>query len=481
MIIGLLFTNCEDVLDVKPQSLISAQSMWENEEDAKSGINGMLNRFRSTFNGNNFWYWFELRSGNWHFGLIGGGAGSAAWDDLFNNTLNPSSSPGTDWTNLYATINSANLAIKYITQIEFTNDNDKMRLLAQAYFVRAFTYFALARIYGDVPIVLNGFESADAEDMYPKRRPVADVFVQIKEDIDIGLDLFPDAVTILRIKPTQAALNMLKADVYLWTAKRLNGGSNDLSIALDGVDAVLSDSNYELLSSYENVFRTDNNNETIFSLYFDIIEGGTQYYEKTIYSTADVPSEYQNNPVLVGSWANTLMFNEFYIETYLNRVPNDSRKSINFGELVVNGQTFRWGNKYIGEWRDGVRYFTSNTLIYRFAEALLFKAEILNAQGNNSEAVEYLNQIARRAYGVDNFYSANLSQAEVDNAILDERLVEFGAEGKAWFDIIRFGKAFERIPALIGREDDNQGNILLFPIAPETITRNSNIKQTPGY
>ncbi|MFV0592215.1 MAG: RagB/SusD family nutrient uptake outer membrane protein [Draconibacterium sp.] len=474
-----LFNNCEDDLDVTPQSLITAQSMWNNEEDAKSGIIGLLNRFRSTFNSDNTRYWFELRSGVWDWGLIGEDAGTPGWQTLMDNDLDASSSPGTNWANLYTTINSANLAIKYIPQIEFRSEDTKNYLLAQAYFVRAYTYFALARIYGDVPVLLNGFESADAEDMFPERQPVNEVFQQIKSDVNTGLEIWSENVSFSRIKPTKAALNMLKADVYLWTAKRLNGGNSDLSAAFDAVDNVLSNSNYELLSSYEQVFREEDNKEIIFALYLDILEN-TGYYMPVYYTNADVPDEYENNPVIIGG-TNRLRFSDMYITNYLDKIPNDKRKNINYVEFTADGKTYKYCNKYIGEWTDGRRILNTDIRLYRYAEAILFKAEILNAQGSTSEAVGYLNQITKRATGIDNYYSTSLSKEEVDDAILDERLVEFGGEAKAWFDIIRFGKAFERIPSLIGRESDKQGNVLLFPVSPATITQNKNIDQTSGY
>lgn len=475
----LLFNNCMD-MDVVPRSVITAQSMWESEEDAFSGMAGVLNMFRSTFNSANTRFWFEQRSGNWDFGQVGEDAASAGWQALMNNDLDPSSSPGTNWASLYTTINSANLAIKYIPQVTFNSQNDSNNLLAQAYFVRAFTYFVLARVYGDVPIVLAGFESADAEDMYPERMPVADVFIQIKEDIDTGLELFPNNAVLSRVKPTKAALNMLKTDVFLWTAKRMGGGEVDIAIALTAVDAVLSDMNFELLSSYEQVFRTEDNREIIFAVYLDILES-TGFYIPYYYTIADVPAQYQNNPVIVASAANRLRFSDSYIENYLNKIPGDSRKDVNYGEFTADGKIYRFGNKYLGEWQEGTRILNTDIRIYRYAEAILFKAEILNGLGEKGAAVGYLNQIVERASGLDNFYATTLSKEEVDDAILDERLVEFGAEAKAWFDIIRFGKAFERIPSLVGRENDKQGNVLLFPISPETITQNKNIVQTDGY
>jgi starch-binding outer membrane protein, SusD/RagB family len=110
-----------------------------------------------------------------------------------------------------------------------------------------------------------------------------------------------------------------------------------------------------------------------------------------------------------------------------------------------------------------------------------FRAEILNAIGRTAEAITELNKVAKRAYGVDNFYPGTMSQQETDDAILHERIIEFAAELKSWYDIIRFGKAFEIIPSLVGRENEYQGNILLLPIAPNTLMKNQNIQQTPGF
>ena len=59
--------------------------------------------------------------------------------------------------------------------------------------------------------------------------------------------------------------------------------------------------------------------------------------------------------------------------------------------------------------------------------------EILNAQGKTNEAVDYLNQIVERATGSNNYYSNTLSKEKVDDAILDQRLIEFGGEAKFWF------------------------------------------------
>ena len=475
--IAIALVGCEDLLDKKPYSVVTSQNMWNNESEVRAGITGMYNQFRSNFNEIEYLIYFELRSGFWQTGASGAGQ----WDDLFLNTPNASSTPGTNWTPFYKTINGANLAIKYIPDVEFNDQDEGDAMLADAYFVRAFTYFALARIWGDVPLTVSPFESADDENLYPARESVVTVFSQIKSDIDMALDLIPDNDDRDRILASQAGINMLKADVYLWTAKRMNGGNGDLQKAEEAVDAVLANPNYQLLSNFEQIFRNEQNNEIIFSLYFDILENANQYGRRFLYQAGQVDAAYWNNPVPIGGSAQWLTFNDDYLDNILLADSTDVRAGVVNQDYNAGTKLYRWVNKFLGEWVNEARNDVTDTRIYRFAEAILFKAEIVNALGRPGEAVSELNKIAKRAYGVDDYYSPALSQSEVDEFILHERLIEFGAEGKSWFDIIRFGKAFDMIPTLVGRESEYEGNILLMPVDPGTISKNPNIVQTPGF
>ena len=104
-----------------------------------------------------------------------------------------------------------------------------------------------------------------------------------------------------------------------------------------------------------------------------------------------------------------------------------------------------------------------------------------NALNNKDVAITNLNKVAKRAYGKDNYYPLTLTKVQVDEAILNERLVEFAAEGKSYIDIVRFGKAFDLITSLKGRSGEKQGNILLFPVNQDVINRNTKVVQTPGY
>jgi hypothetical protein len=479
LILSYILLGCNKQFDLEPISVITSQNMWKTPNDAASGITGMYSQFRNTMNGEQFLVWFEFRSGFWQNGV----SGAAQWTDLYMNTPTATATLFTDYSSFYNVINSANLAIKYIPGITFTSTIEKNSLLAEAHFMRAFCYFALARLWGDVPLVVEPIESIEDPKLYPERSKVNLVFDQIKSDIDKAGTLMEDKGVRNRIRASAAAVNMLKADVYLWTGKRLGGGNADFTTALAAADAVVANSaNYQLLTSYEQVFRVDQNNEIIFSIFFAPTElPQNQYGQRFTFQATQVVAAARNNPVPIGTSANWHTLNNHYVTNYHNRTPGDTRAPVNYQVFTSGAATYRWVNKYLGELVSGNRLATSDTRIYRYAEAILFKAEAMNALGNSAGAILELNRIARRAYNVTNFYPATLTVSQVNDAILRERIVEFTAEGKSWFDFIRFGKAFELIPSLVGRQGDREGNILLFPIAPSTLSNNPKIKQTPGY
>jgi starch-binding outer membrane protein, SusD/RagB family len=478
LIIGLANTGCEDVLERQPYSIITAQNMWLTEADATAGIIAMYNRFRNQFNDQKYLMWFEFRSGFWTTGE----SGAAQWNDYFFNQ--PNTTMGSlDWSGFYLLINTANLAIKYIPQTDFGSMARKNTLIAEAYFVRAYVYFALARLWGDVPLVVDPYESYDEEKLFPARTSVGLVFDQIKADLDKALAHMDDKSPRNRVMVSEAAIQMLKADVYLWTAKRRNGGAADLQTALTAVNSVMNNSSYQLLPNYEQVFRNWRNNEIIFSIYFSIEEASDQFGWALLLQSGMVPARLHNNPVIVNTRAQWHSFTDHYLNNYVYHTVGDTRAGVlnqDYLDVVAN-RRWRWVNKYLGEMVGGVRNDVSETPIYRYAEAILFKAEILNALDRTPEAIAELNKIAKRAYSVDNFYSGAISKQQADQYILHERLIELGAEAKSWFDIIRFGKAFEIIPSLVGRENEYQGNILLLPVAPGTLTKNPSIQQTPGF
>lgn len=473
LIIGFSLSSCHGDLDITQKSEVSASSMWQDEGDATSAMYGLFNKFRSTFNAS-YMYWGEYRTGLWADGL----AGQTARDQVYQSRLNPDHSQA-NWADVYTTINAANLILKYTPNIAFASEESKNKVLANAYYVRAFCYYWIGRVWGDAPVLLEGFESDKQEGLFPTRDAADMVFKQVGDDIDAALNLIPSSVTDRNLA-SQGSLNMLKADYNLWMYKVRNGGDAALDRASTAINAVLNNSNYSLISDYSSIFENEQGPEIIFAWSYIQDEYTTNSANDWLVPSQYISPEYIENPVKVGSHQQWCFFTEEY-KALLSENENDQRTIVNY-ETFYDDQkdgTFQWINKYSGTWVNGTRIFDSDIIVYRYADAILFDAEIKNAKNDRTGALASLNRIATRAYGVDNFYPSTLSASEVNDAILKERMKEFAAEGKLWWDFIRMGVVFQKNSFLAGRE--NELNVLLWPVAAASINRNPNITQTPGY
>ena len=158
--------------------------------------------------------------------------------------------------------------------------------------------------------------------------------------------------------------------------------------------------------------------------------------------------------------------NASFIELYNDK--NGAKSYVT--SVVLKGKGFVDG---------GIRKFLDDVIIYRYADLLLMKAEVKNALGQDPSPE--INQVRRRAYGntFEQFRFVNGTKEANDEAILKERLLEFAFEGKRWWDLVRFGKAFEKVPSLKGRQNDQY--LLLWPIPLQTLSLNSKLVQNPGY
>lgn len=469
----ITFTSCHGDLDIIQKSEVSANSMWQTEEDATSAMYGLYNQFRKAFS-TGYIYWGEYRTGLWGDGLTG----TTSNTQVYQNQI-PIDHSYANWADLYTTINAANLIIRYTPSISFNNEENKNKVMANAYFVRAFCYYWIARIWGDAPIVLEGFESDQQDDLYPTRQPIEDVFKQVEDDLTQASILMPTSITDKSLA-SKGAINMLTADYNLWMYKVQNAGAEALNKAETAISSILNSTQYSLESDYANIFKNEMGNEIIFAWPYiqDEYTGG--YPSDYLVPNQYVSAEAIENPVKIGSHQQWCFYTEEY-KALLSENPDDQRTIVNFETYfdAPKNTTFQWINKYSGTWSNGTRIFDSDIVVYRYADAILFDAEIKMEKNNINEAINSLNRIAERAYGETNFYPTTLDKTELNKAILRERQKEFAAEGKLWWDYIRLGVVFQEAPYLIGRE--NEQNILLWPISQTSINKNPNLIQTPGY
>lgn len=480
ILISFITVDCS--LDLAPISETSSSSFWKTEDDAKAALYGMYGRLRNTATiggqgGTDLFCLGEARSET--MSHSSGNAGS--WAFYFENQLTLDYA-GPNWIGLYRVIHEANLLIKYIPTIKFSSEDTKNNYLAQAYAMRAFVYFVMVKSWGDVPLRKEPLEAVDPMTIHIPRTPKAEVFSFIKSDIDESLALFPnDNYPDGRFLWSKPAVNALKADVYLWTGKRENGGTQDITVALNSLNDI-EGTDVKLLDDFPEVFSYTNkgNKEILFAIRLEENEssdysngfehcwimaypGGVSSKTKKFIGTVGGTMLWTASPTLKSQYSD-----------------DDLRKDHTFYEIYSGTKLYATViTKFRGMVSGGVRKFIDDVVIYRYADVLLMKAEAKNAL--DQDPTDEMNKIRKRAYGgnYDSHVFVNSTKEINDDFILKERLLELAFEGKRWWDLIRFNKAFDLVPSLKDRKGDEY--LLLFPISRGILTSEPKVTPNPGY
>lgn len=472
----VIATSCSKTIDVDPVSVITTNSFWKTEDDVNGGLSGMYLYLRQQA-ALNLFIWGEARSNDLQWGQV---SGTLDYDFYYNNTLTANSA-GPSWLNLYTCINASNLIIKYAPGITFKSESQKNNILAQAYTMRAFVYFVMARTWGGVPIRTEPIEGYDEQTIQKERASTDEVFSLIKADLEQAIQLFPDnSFQSGRNKWSKAGAYALKADVYLWTGKRLNGGVNDFTTALDACNQVAA-ANVDLLPNYADLFTYANkgNKEVIMAVGFKAQEAGSaNTYFFNMYSGPTASTIDPQTNEVIGQTAGGVVWTVTPL-TQSQFAADDLRRGATFMEIPYSSYYPPVVLKGRGVLINGIRYFSNDVVLYRYADVLLMRAEAKNAL--DQDPSEEINQVRQRAYG-DNFSShvfVSGGKENNDKEILQERFLELAVEGKRWWDLVRFGKAFDLVPSL--QDKVGKDHLLVWPIGLTTLSLEPKVEQNPGW
>jgi len=332
---------------------------------------------------------------------------------------------------------------------------DKDRVLGEARFVRALSYFNLVRLYGKLPLVTEPSKSPDQNFQIP-RSEVSEVYDFIVSDLVEAERLLPTTHSN-RARAAKGAAQALLAKVYL-----TRQASGDTEKALAELEKVMANSQYSLLPG---------NN------YADLFTVGKQNTAETIFEVSYRPNTEQEDHTLDRITV-PAQGNQYYLRpepafiAALNANPTDLRRGATLG--VFNNQT------YIKKYEAGPPNVTTNRrtqdvniVVLRLADVILLRAEALNELGRTSEAIPFLNQIRQRAGLAP---ATATSKEAVQQAIENERFLELAFEGHRWFDLVRWNKAVGNIPNLTDPDR------ILWPIPAREIDLNPNLlPQNPSY
>lgn len=479
LIIGMV--GCSKILEVKPESSITEEVYFKNEGDFEPNLTGIYTYMR-TFANNDLYG--EQRSES----LVNGPnsrLNSAVWGQLLSPT-----NGALDYAAWYTAIGHCNLLLDKIKGFSFSNNLDsKKRIIAETYALRAWHYFHLTRIIGKTPLMLDAITS-DSVPLYPRSSEL-EVLAQVNADLDSSLQSLQSmnsfsksAFPSSKYRFSYAAIQALKADVKLWSAKVLGGGNSDFSAALSAIGEV-EKSGVLLNTDFKNVtgIRAATNPEVILAAFFLRDETSSNYSINAIALTSHITSVLNKDSIpssvspsyAQGGYIMSPKSKALFNNTADKRIPYTY-----VTERLTTGIGSRnWIVKYPGTKYADDRVADNDIIIYRLADIILMKAEAYAGLSNTTQAIASLNLVRTRA-GIGNYLGAT-DKASVELEILNERGRELYYENKRWFDLIRFHKAgtiniYSYVPNLVGKNTP-----LYWPLATSVLAKNKLLIQTDGY
>lgn len=401
------------------------------------------------------------------------------------------------WNGLYSVIAQANLVLDRVPGINPMEEELKNRILGEAHFLRAWSYFYLVRLWGDVPLILTP-QTAISEDFYPTRTGQEQVYEQIIADLQAaegsGLE-WTDASG----RASMGAVKSLLANVYLTMAGYpLNKGASHYALARDKANEVISSGEFELFNTYNELhsLATENKGEHIFEVQY-LVGVADNPMQAAMLPNFKAVSQYGTE---VGSQIPTRQFYESFEAGDKRTIDRQGFFYTHYYE-EGSGALKDLSAPYIFKHFDVVAHGTAgipgtgtsslNWPLIRYAEVLLIYAEAQNeADGApNAAAIDALEAIRDRA-GLTT--PATFTQAQFREAVWRERWYELCYENITWFDMIRLRKAFvessKTFEDFVGHTfaDDANATLeekhLLFPLPTAEIRNNPNLRpQNPGY
>ncbi len=452
----LLNISCEDFVEVEaPDNQLIREQVFSSDVTAKSAMQGIYNQL------------FQVSFSNGSRNSVTVLAGLSA-DNLENiytsnlqrmefqqNEILPENEDNLDlWSSAFNMIYMANSFLEGLEASQNLSPEVASQLEGETRFIRAFAYFYLTNIYGDVPLILTTNYKVNE---VASRTPQAEVYEQIISDLSISRELLPveyrDGERYYVNRLTSTAL-LARVHLYL----------QDWEIAESLSTEVINETSlYELMEDPNEVFKA-NSKEAIWQI-------------SPIGSGGIVTHTNEGGLFIIDPFFNFFASLQL-TKDFIDEFQIEDKRRVNWTGYD-EGLDAYFPTKY------KIDYSTTfpiveYSMVLRLAEQYLIRAETRVKQGNLNDAVTDINVIRNRA-GLNPIPNNNseVSQEELLNIIFTERRKELFTEwGHRWFDLKRNGKA-----TTILRNDNQfwQDTDLLYPIPSEERQKNSNLEQNPGY
>lgn len=499
--------SCDEFVELDPIGP-TADNYFQTQEEYEKALIGAYDMLQTTF-------WNVLTGVVASDDIIAGGD-AANLDqptlqriDKMSHTQADNNQLRDIWKFMYAAINRANYILEFKDNADFAG---KEEIIAQAYFLRAYFTFELAKFYGDIPLLTeerNGVQRIANKrvrvgEEYALNRvgSIAQVYGLIEEDLKEAIQNLP-VTQAQKYEITKGAAQALLGKVYLYHGKFDSAAFADAATVLGDVISA----NIYSLENFNTLFTAggENGNESIFEIQYTNVEGAgwdcIQCSEGTYFPKFNAPRNVSIAPYING-WGFNLPTQALYDSYDIG----DTRRDVTILDLRTNGtyeksreDTGFFTKKYLPTQADenaragsDPLNFQNNYRAIRYADVLLMAAEAeVQSGGSVVNATSYLNSVRVRAFGNNSHDYPYNGESDLLEAIYVERRLELAGEGHRFFDLVRTNKAQDAFddyntskPAEAGSIAYATGKNEVFPIPLVELNLANALErwgQNPGY
>ena len=519
LIFVVTFSACKkDFLSPRQVDLVYNEVYWSSEKDAEKGVLGTYSLYRGLMVNGQMYDRGDVTTGFFNRGWNGGSSDMLYLPGDFTNLASTQKSWGAmesyaDWNGYYKVIAQANLVIAHVQSMpdKLFAKGHKESLLGETYFLRALTYYNIATIWGNAPLIEESIESStqvingDKTLVEKPRSTDIEVMDSVLSDVHLAIGLLdygtPGSDT-WGIRANKGSAEALAGTADLWMAflaKRDGQSSNTyISDAVAMLEDVVNNGRYSLVSysngdAVHNMYKGQSS-EAVFELNissdqnetYRVDNGGIEFLTcKLAPLDGDVSKDRASNINYVPYSQKKYIYPEY---------PQDIRANLFFdawestydepfsdvSQVATDRNMVTWMTKYANfvvdpqrQWNEYVAYFAeANIPIFRFTGIKLLLAEAYVKNNEPDKAVAIINEIRTRA-GLDNY-----SGSDVLGEVLQQRTSELIGEGKIFFDYVR-NNYFPGTSSMTPDRYAQKG--YYWPVSSNVLTTNKLVSQTPYW
>ena len=478
--------SCTDMLTKEPLGELSLGSAYQTESDAMKALASAYNPLLN-YQGISGYSIYDIAADNAEKGGEGPSDG-VFFNEIAYFTLTSTKIVASQaWKSSFLGVHRANLVIDNVEGIEMDADQ-KARIIAEAKFLRAYYYFTLVTLFGDVPLITRADE--DRHDL--ERAPKDQVYELIIGDLTQAVEILParSELTSAELgRVTRGAAQAYLGKVFLY--------KRDFQNAETWFKQVMDSEEYSLESDYYKLFTIagEFGVENIFEINYT-------YNPQYATVTTNLNTLRQGSAGMYGyGFANPT---EDLIAEFEPGDPRLWQTVYKQGDVMPDGKIADVGNSETGYMSKkaylladefpptgDARHSGKNELLLRYGMLLLWYAEAANENGNSEAALTALNQVRERARQGNTSVLPPVTvtdQNALRQAIWHEQRVEYAMENLRYFDLIRQNRAGEVLRAYAEKYNTVKGRNFrdgineLFPIPQTEIDiSQGKLTQNNGY